>query len=121
MAQKRQFLENIGKRLRMARVHLKYTRNAMAQRLGLHRTSYYKNEYGETTPSLFTLYQLQKEYNISMDWLLFGRGSMIIKNQPATTAPQIPPDIAELFDAMNNDALLKHEIMAFFLKKTEKK
>jgi hypothetical protein len=38
--------------------------------------AYYRNENGETFPGVPTMKLLEKEYDISMDWLMFGKGEM---------------------------------------------
>lgn len=53
----------------------------MAQRLELSRSGYLKYEGGKRFPSLDVLYLLVKEFNVSMDWLLFERGSMIFSHR----------------------------------------
>lgn len=69
-------LKGIGERLRLARKQSNYSAREMAERLGLNYNSYYKNENSATYPGLSTLYRLSEDHDISMDWLLFGKGSM---------------------------------------------
>ncbi len=59
--------QGTGQRLRKIRQTLGYSPTQMAARLGVGLNGYYKNESGETLPSFGTLFQLQKEYGISID------------------------------------------------------
>ena len=69
-------LNGIGERLRLLRKQLNYSAQEMAARLGLNYNSYYKNENSQTYPGINTLYQLSEAYDISVDWLLFGKEPM---------------------------------------------
>ncbi len=70
------YFEGTGKRLGIIRRQLGISRKDMAGRLGLSWAAYYKNESGETFPRQTTLIRLEKEYDISMDWFMFGKGGM---------------------------------------------
>jgi len=111
---------HIGARLRQIRKMLNHTRPDMAVELGINRSSYYKNETGETFPGTNTLYWLQKKYDISMDWLIFNRGPMYYKQKaPVEKKPGLEeqsPEVRQLLAAMEQDPRLKHEILAYFFK-----
>ena len=117
---------NIGARLKKLRVHHNYTRSEMAAELGLHRTSYYKNETGETFPGTESLHRLQKHFDISMDWLIFNKGPMHFKQKalPEEKTPGLEeqdPEVKKMLDTMARDPHLKHELLAYFFKYQEKK
>jgi len=65
-----------GKRLSMVRKQIGISRKDMAGRLGLSPSAYYKNETGETFPRPSIVVRLEKEYGVSMDWFMFGKGEM---------------------------------------------
>lgn len=125
-------IQGAGRRLKKIREQLRYSPGEMAARLGIGINGYYKNEHGESTPSPKTLYQLQKEYDISMDWFLFNKGPERFKDKPAetekprkeaetetkksTAKEKISPEIKDLLDHMEQDPLLRHEIMVYFYK-----
>jgi transcriptional regulator with XRE-family HTH domain len=48
----------------------------MPSRLGITAGAYYKNEYGDTLPSLSSTKYLVDNYDIPMDWLFFNKGPM---------------------------------------------
>lgn len=66
--------EAAGKRLEQVRKEWNLDRAAMAARFGQARISYYKNERGVSLPGLGVMYRLSNQYDISMEWLLFGKG-----------------------------------------------
>ncbi len=85
-----------------------YTRREMALHLGITQTNYYKNESGICFPRLDTLRRLHTDFDISMDWLMFGSKQMhnkekqpIINAETKTTGLEnTNPDARELLDAM---------------------
>ncbi|MCP4157359.1 MAG: helix-turn-helix domain-containing protein [bacterium] len=68
--------KTIAERLRQVRVTHKLNRQQMATRLGIRWNSYYKYETGVNFPGLSMLYKLHKEFAITMDWILLGKGPM---------------------------------------------
>ena len=73
--------EGSGARLRELRRHLGRSRGEMARRLGISRQAYDKNENGQTFPRKATLEILVNEYDLSMDWLISGRGPMFYNRE----------------------------------------
>ncbi|MCP5106409.1 MAG: helix-turn-helix transcriptional regulator [bacterium] len=116
---------NVGARMRRIRKMLNHTRPDMAVELGINRSSYYKNETGESFPGTNTLYWLQRKYDISMDWLIFNKGPMYFKEKsaPAAKKPGLDeqsPEVGQLLENMEQDPRLKHEILAYFFKYQKK-
>ncbi|MCP5052789.1 MAG: helix-turn-helix transcriptional regulator [bacterium] len=114
-------VSGVGGRLKQVRHRLKYGRQEMASVLGLKISGYYKNETNETFPSQRTLYRLQRDYDISMDWLMFNKGPMIFKQkvQPQEKAPPLWEQLREvkdLLDDMEQNPQLKHEILGYYFK-----
>ena len=81
-----EYLEGTGGRLKKIREHLGISREDMARRLGLSWPAYYKNEAGISFPRAAVLKRLEKEYDISMDWLMFGKGTMYYKKEQERVA-----------------------------------
>jgi transcriptional regulator with XRE-family HTH domain len=77
------FYQGVGERLANVRRRLNYSRQEMARVLGLKSSGYFKNESGETFLSVTTLSRLQKNFDISIDWLLFNKGPMYFKDKPS--------------------------------------
>lgn len=117
----------IGGRLMMLRAQFKFSAIDMARRLGLSRSGYYKQERGNTLPRLEILNALHREYDISMDWLLFNRGPMYfrekveLEGEAGSTPDKLSPHVRELIEYMEKDPLLEHEVLVQFFKYKERK
>ena len=76
-----------------------------------------KTRSGENFPGPSTLNRLQREYDISMDWLLFNKGPMTYKVKQQQQQNQAPtpgehePDILKMVEDMESDSQLKYEIV----------
>jgi transcriptional regulator with XRE-family HTH domain len=99
----------------------------MAAKLGLSPATYYKNETGFFLPGLDTLYRLHTEFDISLDWFLFGSEPIHNKEKQPTLAPEIKTlpqentavntrELRQLLADMEQDPLLLHEIMLYYYK-----
>jgi len=114
----------VGKRLSQVRKESDLTRSKMAERLGINKTNYYKNEIGYSLLGIATMYRLHIDFDISMDWLLFDSQPMHNKEkQPAVESgakgrllEEIQPDVKELLAAMEQDHVLLHEVILYFYK-----
>jgi transcriptional regulator with XRE-family HTH domain len=120
---KNSLLKEIGYKLKKLREQLRYRSSEMADGLGAERTGYSKYEQGKTPPKLIVLYRLAEKFDVSLDWLIRGKGPMYYK-QKETKEPDARPahtdEINELLDHMEKIPLLHHEVLAFFLKFKEK-
>lgn len=125
---RKKLMREIGEKLRNIRNSLNLRNFQMADSLGIYRTSYYRNELGETAPQLSGLYQLGKLYDISMDWLILDRGPKYYKEKEILKTGEIvkqsepiPPiaydrDVKQLLDYMENVPLFRHEVLVMFYK-----
>jgi transcriptional regulator with XRE-family HTH domain len=118
-------LAAIGSRLSQIRKLLKFNRKAMAARLSIGVGGYNKNEYGVTFPNLHTLKVLQKDLDISLDWLIFGKGPMYFKakeekTKDTGTEPEnlsaAMPDIKNMIEDMSKDPQLRYEVLGFYFR-----
>ncbi len=120
-------MQGVGQRLRTLRKQLNFSVREMAGRLGILSTSYYKNESGETVPSMLSLYRLHKDIGISMDWLLFNSGPMYYKTKETEQqkleekkAPGleelVPAEEKELLEHMGEDPVFRHRVLLYFYK-----
>ncbi len=80
------YFEGTGGRIKKIRDQLGISREDMARRLGVSWAAYYKNETGFTFPRTAVLKRMENEYDISMDWLMFGKGAMYYKKERARVA-----------------------------------
>ena len=121
------FHQGVGERLAKVRHQLKYSRQEMARVLGLKSSGYSKNESGDTLPGLTTLNLLQKNFDISIDWLLFNKGPMYFKDKPSLEKQTFDfvsqsQELGELMKSIEQDPQLRHEILAYFYRyKNQKK
>ncbi len=115
----------------MNEVHedLKLSPEELAAHFGVVRTTYVKNETGSTFPSYPSLHVLSHTFNVSLDWLIADKGPRYFREKELETtpspvktelesAPVLPLDKEEqeLVACMAQIPLLKHEVMAFFLR-----
>jgi transcriptional regulator with XRE-family HTH domain len=63
----------LGRRLRSCRVRCGLTCRAAGERLGFSHVSIVRIEGGKNGPELSTLAALARLYDVSLDWLVFGR------------------------------------------------
>jgi transcriptional regulator with XRE-family HTH domain len=119
---KNSLLRDIGRRLKSVRASLKYSRNEMGAQFGISMTGYTKNENGLTVPGIGALYKLGTRFNISLDWLICGKGTMISKNQNTLAEklgvkePLLLEDVKELLQHMERIPRLRYEILGQFHK-----
>ena len=85
-------MRGLGSRLHQLRLHLQFSRGKMADKLGLHPNTVNRYERDDTIPGMVPLSRLQKDYDVSMDWLLFNKGPMFFREKdPAAEEPAPPP------------------------------
>jgi len=129
-------LRAIAGRLQKLRTEAGYSKEAMAAHLGVTGSGYYKNEQGMNFPNMTILETLSEKDDISMDWLLMGKGPKhfmkglgrvreleneleTAKNKLEGAGQQSPPieskpEVRELLDCMERVPLLYHEILVHF-------
>ena len=122
------FSSAVGKRIALIRDELRYTLSEMALKLGIHGDNFYKNEIGYSIPGIDKLYRLHTDFDISLDWLLFGSKPMHNKDKQPIIKPEKKigmenkfPHVRELMDAMEQDPLLMHEMLLNFFKYKQNK
>jgi transcriptional regulator with XRE-family HTH domain len=142
---RKDILQNIGSRLLGIRTSLRVRKTEMANRLGISISGYFKNEKGENCPDITTFQVLADQFDLSLDWLIMGRGEEIYKSpaeikeelvkemevaqlEEAAPEPDIEPgkeglrdDIKELIDHMEHIPLLRYEVLTMFHKFKESK
>ncbi|NIM13193.1 MAG: helix-turn-helix domain-containing protein [Candidatus Aminicenantes bacterium] len=126
---RKSILQEVGRRLKKMREERNYPPKEMAAKMRIETNTYYKNENGETFPSLVSLDLLQQEFGISMDWLIFNKEPMYYQEKkPEKTEEEKPPpleetmpEVKELLEHMAKDPLLRHEVLLNFYKYRDKK
>ena len=120
-----------GRRLKQLRNHFKYSLDEMARKLELSKSGYFKNEGGFTFPGLKTLDRLQREYDISMDWLIFNKGPINYTKKPSVQSLEeerglsalrnVSQEVLGLVEYMEQDPLLRAEMLVHFYRYKEKR
>jgi transcriptional regulator with XRE-family HTH domain len=106
---KKQLLHQIGVRLEKLRQSLNFSTDEMAIHLNMTRNGYNKNERGMHLPQLTTLLNLSKNFDVSMDWLLFDKGPVHYKEKGGVTEPaeQVETPAAQASAAAPQQAVIK--------------
>ena len=117
----KKLLVDAGQRLEIMRKSYGHSRQEMASRIGISRANLYRNEIGFAFPRLDTLIRLHDDFDISMDWLLFNAGSMHSKESQAALdvvkqSNGQTPEVKELITAIENDPVLRYELLASYYK-----
>ncbi len=123
---KKTLLKEFASRVKEIRESLKGSQEEMAARFGVGRSSYIKYEYGNSFPALPTLILLSRALNISLDWLIAGKGPMLYqekereqaeaKEVPAAGLTGLEEDVQALLHHMTAIPLLRHEVLRFYYK-----
>jgi transcriptional regulator with XRE-family HTH domain len=116
----------IGFRLTQMRKRLKYTQQKMGEFFGISRVYYAKQEIGDSFPSHHVLNKLGQRLNVSLDWLICGKGPMFYqdktreeqeaadKENASRDGLKLSKEQRQLIEHMNRFPLLHHEVMAFY-------
>ncbi len=110
----------LGSRMKLVRLHFGYTRSRMAGRLDVGTNTVSRYEQDRMTPGMTVLSILSRELDVSMDWLLFGRGVMLFQEPPppkeSSAAGMVEKEPEELMEHMVRIPLLRHEMLAQYHK-----
>ncbi len=109
----------VGARLRNVRVHFRLTQEQMAEHLQICRTAYRNNELGNSNLDLTSVVHLRNKLGLSMEWLLFNNGPMLIPKATGADPGQVPvtdPDTGGMVKLMNRIPFVRHAVMGFFRK-----
>ena len=119
-------LSGVAARMKIVREEQHITKSEMAAKLGITPSAYNRNESGQSIPGFLSMHYLQKEMNISLDWLLFGHGPMhFTAKHPELSAETSPtqelaedlakmPEISAMLDNIRKDEKLKYRILSFY-------
>lgn len=123
-ADKKRLVKEVGVRLKELREALQLKQDRMASHFGTARTNYTKNENGETLPNIHALNVLAGLFDVSLDWLLCGKGPMFYKEkgeqagdretQEAFGSQMAMKDVRDLMEDMDCIPLLRYEVLSFY-------
>ncbi len=119
---KKDLRKAVASRLKKVRELLGYTPERMVTFFEVQRTTYTRNERGDTFPGYPVLCKLATKFDISLDWLVCGKGPMIYKEKSNNgkgrvgmkTEMELRPEHRELILAMEKVPVLHYEVLAFF-------
>jgi transcriptional regulator with XRE-family HTH domain len=74
-------LREFGKRVRQVREHLRLQQNEFAAGVGRSESYICQIEKGNGNPTFEFFYEMAKKYNISIDYLIYGKGDMIFNRE----------------------------------------
>lgn len=81
-----EIIPDVGKRFTDFRKKLDLSQQVVADAADLSRAYITQVETGRVNPSFKLLYQMRMNYNLSIDWLLSGRGEMIVSENSIVDA-----------------------------------
>jgi transcriptional regulator with XRE-family HTH domain len=119
--------EEIGDRFRQFRESIGKAQHELAGELNVSQSTIANIERGKAFPNINYLHYFYNNYQLSINWLLIGRGEMLTKGrnmnekyQELINLMQVPV-IEQLILAKLAEikALLRNEIKAFYDKKSE--
>lgn len=115
---KNKLRKTIGAKLKHLRKALNLSQSQIADKLDMNRSTYAKNERGDTFPHLEVLYRAGLELGISLDWLVCDRGSMRFEESGAGESGEEHPaqgeEVKELLYLLKHVPLVEHAVMGFF-------
>jgi len=107
----------VGKRLVKIRNQYGYKQKIMSVILDIHVMTLCRAETGSNLPSIDTLSHLANKFNVSLDWLFWGEGTMF-RNQEGNSKlknlDSFDHETNEMIGLMKNFPLLKHSVMSHY-------
>jgi transcriptional regulator with XRE-family HTH domain len=110
----------IGKRIRLVRDKKGITQSELGEKLGIQFQHVSKYERGETVPTWENLIKLHEFYDVNINWLLTGKGTMFVSpitysvadNQSLAAIRDLDSDdqLDEIITELRNDQELKNLI-----------
>lgn len=118
MKDNKQLLKEIGSRLEEIRKTLGLSEEQLISFLGVGRSGYAKYKYGISLPRLQTFVSLSDRFDISLDWLISGKGPVFFndkaKPEDKNRLEPVMEDVKELVDQMEHIPLLRYQVLSFF-------
>lgn len=108
---------DIGRRLIKLRNRFGYKQQQMADQLGMAPISLNRIERGTFFPSAVTLNEIAVKFNVSLDWLFYGKGNMFMGKGEGETNKSgdiFERDIEEMVYLMRQIPLVRYAMMDHF-------
>jgi len=110
----------VGSRLKEIRQRLKMTQAQWGEKLGISGSAVAKHENGITFPTVKMLNILSSQYNVSMDYLLCGRGTLFYEDKDNSNSNRLKNmvegdiELEELFSLVCSKSWVRHAVLSFF-------
>ena len=109
---------SLGERLKQARKKIGLNQVEFGKQLGCGRSNISSIENGVFFPTASLLWELKSKFNVSLDWLFSGEGSMFIeekeKNLELLDFKEYSNDIKIMLQEMKNSRSIMHRVLAEF-------
>ena len=108
---------DIGRRLIQLRSRLGYKQQQMAVQLRMAPISLNRIERGKFFPSAITLNEIAVKFNVSLDWLFYGKGDMFMGKGEAEKKKSgdiFERDVEEMVYLMRHIPLVRYAMMDHF-------
>jgi transcriptional regulator with XRE-family HTH domain len=118
-----QLKKDVGTRLRILRKSLGFTQNKIVSHFDIGRANYSRMEKGEIFPSAAILSTLREEFNVCLDWLITGKGEMVVpdvneeaeKLSAMVNLEEYSEEMRDLLAHMSKVPMVKHAVLGFFI------
>jgi len=110
----------VGSRLKEIRQRLKMTQAQLGEKLGINGSAVAKHEKGICFPNGKMLDILATQYNVSMDYLLCGRGALFYEDKDNSGSNRLKNmikgdiELEELFSLVSSKSWVRHAVLSFF-------
>ena len=106
-------------RIKMIQKHFKWTNSQMAGALGVIPNTYREQRIHEKTPQLYSLIRLDQKFGVSIEWVLFERGPMFLKDREKKKSNAADQDlfhkeIVDMEKQMRKVPKLRYAIMQIY-------
>lgn len=119
MKNKEKTIKNtIGKRFRDIRDQIGLTQTELAKQLGCGRSNISQIESGKNLPGGSILITLKSKYNVSLDWLFSGEGSMFIEKEDDIDLLDFKEnswEVKRMLEDMKNSREVMHRVLSDYL------
>ncbi len=110
----------VGSRLKEIRQKLKMTQQQLGEKLGINGSAVAKYENGISFPTGKMLNLLASQYNVSMDYLVCGRGTLFYEERvipESSLSKDImsgDKELEELFSLVSSMSWVRHAVLGYF-------
>ncbi|MCK4763101.1 MAG: helix-turn-helix transcriptional regulator [Candidatus Aminicenantes bacterium] len=113
------YLSEIGSRIKKVRITLDFTQGQIAEKTGLSAGFLSQIEKGQKRPSSIYLFFLLVEHKININWLFSGKGEMfltenLVEKSRGFNFGEDREVLEKLFHRLEEDTALKDSFISFF-------